>query len=626
MGLLAIPIIVLYMLKLQRQKIGVSSILLWQMVLQDRQANRPWQKLKRNLLMIIQLVILAMLVLALIQPTVPGKTISNNQVIVILDATASMQASDIPPSRFEAAKKEIKTIIDDLPNSSEMTIILAGPKPIVLLAHSQNKTEMREVVVAATVSYGEANWKAVIALANASITVPDHLVVFLSDGNIPEKDISLYTDRFQYIQIGSGGENLGISAFSVTPAKSGSEMFIKVRNYGNATKSGLLSIFQGEELLLAKRIEIAPNQYHTEVVTELPASIQTYTARLTSDTGEGYLDDYSLDDQAFVAYHPPESKRILLVSEGNFFLEQFLSVLPRTEAFKSLPGGDDQETPFPNEGFSIYIYDGSFPDKLPNGNLLLINPLDNQIFSVAPATGEYGQVEVVDHSLTQYVEWEGVQILQTKVVESPVWAETLVNSEAGPLVFVGEFQSRRFAVVSFDLLDSDLPLHVAFPILLSQLLDYLNPPVMYDAPNGYRVEDVVQLKPRTSVETLHVLLPSGIEQDLVVDENGATFLDTQQPGIYTITTLPGEFTEQFVVNVFSDIEAGIIPNQGFSIARQTSNDPQETPQQMGLKGVWQIPLTFAIFILLGEWWLYYRRPLPASVIKNIAMFRQRNTR
>jgi len=626
MGLLAIPIIVLYMLKLQRTKIEVSSTLLWQMVLQDRQANRPWQKLKRNLLLILQLVILTALVLALIQPALPGKIISNDQVIVILDATASMQATDVAPSRFEAAKNEIKNIIDDLPGSSELTIILAAPKPNVLLAHSQDKTEMREVVDAATVSYGEANWRAVFALANASITIPDHLVVCLSDGNIPDKDISLYTDRYQYIQIGSSGENLGIGAFSVTPAQSGSELFIKVINYGNTPKSALLSIFQGDELLRAKRIEMAPNENHTEVVTELPAGIQTYTARLTSDTGEGYLDDYSLDDQAFVAYHPSESKRILLVSEGNFFLERFLSVLPDTEAYKSLPGGDDQEIPFPNQGFSIFIYDGSFPDKLPNGNLLLINPPDNPIFSVAPEIREYGQVEVIAHSLTQYVEWEGVQILQTKVVEPPVWAETLINSDTGPLVFVGEFQSRRFAVISFDLLDSDLPLHVTFPILFDQLLNYLNPPVMYDAPGGYKAESAVQLKPGTSVEVLRVLLPNGTEQQLVVGEPGATFLNTQQPGIYTVTTVPGEYTELFAVNALSNIESGIAPRQDISLSNQDAVKSEQVHTQMGLKGLWQIPSILALFFLLGEWWLYYRRPLPSSVTNNIAIFRQRNAR
>jgi len=626
LGLLALPIIVLYMLKLQRQKHEVSSILLWQMVLQDRQANRPWQKLRRNLLLIIQLIILTTFVFALIQPAIPGKAISNAQVIVILDATASMQATDVSPSRFDAAKKEIQSIIDDLPNSSELTIIQASAEPVVLLAHSHDKTEMREVVDMTTVSYGEANWGAVFALANASITVPDHLVVLLSDGDFPENDISLYTDQFQYRQMGSNDNNIGIDAFSIFPAGSGSELFIKIRNYGDSSKSALLSIFQDDVLLQTKNIEIASHENYTDVIKDLPAGIHTYAARLTNDEGSDLLDDYSLDDQAYIAYHPSESKRILLVSKGNFFLEQFLSVLPDTEAYKSFPGKTEQENSLPNEGFSIYIYDGFFPDKLPNGNLLLINPPENPIFTVSPATQEYGQVEVVDHPLTKYIEWDQVQLLQTKVIETPGWAEPLVTSEVGPLVFVGEYQSHRFGVISFDLLDSDLPLHITFPILFDQLLNYLNPPVMYDAPDGYKVGQPVQLKPGASVESLRILLPDETEQEMDLDEFVATFLDTQQPGIYTITALPGEYTEQFAVNAFSDLESGIAPRQEVSVARKGEEDSGQNLQQMGLKNLWQFPAILALVFLIVEWWLFFRRPLPLRLQNSIPVLRQRDTR
>ena len=626
LGLLAIPIILLYMLKFQRQKVEISSILLWQMVLEDRQANRPWQKLKRNLLLIVQLIILAALVFALIQPAIPGDAISNAQVILILDATASMQASDVSPSRFESAKEELLKIINDLPNSSEFTLIQASSEPVVLLAHSQDKSEMREVVETASVGFGEANWRAVFALANASITVPDHLVLLLSDGNFPDEDISLYTDQFEYRLVGSSENNIGINAFSISPAGSGSELFIKVRNYSDSAKSALLSIFQDEELLQANRIEIPGGENYTEVITGLPVGIQTYTAQLSNDAGDGVLDDYSLDDQAYIAYHPSESKRILLASKGNFFLEQFLSVLPDSEAYKAFSGETGGDNPLPNEGFSIFIYDGFFPERLPNGNILLINPPENPIFDVSLATREYGQVDVASHPLTQYVDWEQVQILQTKVIALPDWGEPLVTSEVGPLVFVGEFQSHRFAVVSFDILDSDLPLHVTFPILFNQLLNYLNPPVMYDVPEGYQVEEAVQLKPGASVEALRILLPNGNEEEVSLNENGATFLDMQQTGIYTIIALPGEYTEQFAVNSFSNIEAEIAPRQEVSVARQDDTDSGKNLQQMGLINLWQFPVFLALAILLVEWWLYFRRPLPLWILNKLPTFLQRGAR
>ena len=56
---LAVPIILLYMLKLRRKQTQVSSTMLWEKLLREKQANAPWQKLKRNLLLFLQLLILA---------------------------------------------------------------------------------------------------------------------------------------------------------------------------------------------------------------------------------------------------------------------------------------------------------------------------------------------------------------------------------------------------------------------------------------------------------------------------------------------------------------------------------------------------------------------------------------
>ena len=65
LGTLAVPIVLLYMLRLRRRDIPVSSTLLWEEILRDREANAPWQRLRRNWLLLLQLLILAALVAAL---------------------------------------------------------------------------------------------------------------------------------------------------------------------------------------------------------------------------------------------------------------------------------------------------------------------------------------------------------------------------------------------------------------------------------------------------------------------------------------------------------------------------------------------------------------------------------
>jgi Ca-activated chloride channel homolog len=103
-ALLAIPVILLYMLRLRRREVVVSSTFLWQQILRDREANTPWQRLKRNLLLFLQLLILAALVFGLARPFIVVPAVSAGQIAVLLDASASMNATDSPDgTRFEEA-------------------------------------------------------------------------------------------------------------------------------------------------------------------------------------------------------------------------------------------------------------------------------------------------------------------------------------------------------------------------------------------------------------------------------------------------------------------------------------------------------------------------------------------
>src|SRR3990167_336690 len=110
---LAVPILILYMLKLRRREQEVSSTFLWRMVIRDREANSPWQKLRRNLLLLLQLLLLALLVVALARPFIPVQVVASGQVTVLLDASASMNATDVSPSRFESAKAIARGLAND---------------------------------------------------------------------------------------------------------------------------------------------------------------------------------------------------------------------------------------------------------------------------------------------------------------------------------------------------------------------------------------------------------------------------------------------------------------------------------------------------------------------------------
>src|SRR5258708_38226080 len=92
---LAIPIILLYMLRLRRRDVPVSSTMLWQQLLRDREANAPWQPLRRNLLLFLQLLGLAALVFALARPFFEVPTATPGRIALLLDVSASLTGNDV---------------------------------------------------------------------------------------------------------------------------------------------------------------------------------------------------------------------------------------------------------------------------------------------------------------------------------------------------------------------------------------------------------------------------------------------------------------------------------------------------------------------------------------------------
>src|SRR6476659_1236342 len=138
---LAIPIIILYMLRLRREDWNVSSSMLWRRALQDRTANAPWQRLRRNLLLLLQLLLLLLLVLSLARPFLYEQAVAAGNLVVVLDASASMQATDEAggTGRFERARREADALVDGLQGDERMSLVWAGPAPAIVVSSSGSK-------------------------------------------------------------------------------------------------------------------------------------------------------------------------------------------------------------------------------------------------------------------------------------------------------------------------------------------------------------------------------------------------------------------------------------------------------------------------------------------------------
>jgi Ca-activated chloride channel family protein len=605
---LALPILALYMLKLRRRQVEVSSVMLWQRLLRDREANAPWQKLKRNLLLFLQLLVLAALALALARPFVRVPAVAAGTVVVLLDASASMNAVDVRPSRFEAARAAVRGLIDGLAPDGQMALILVGHQPEVLAPATGDKEALRTALARAHVSVGGVNWAAAVALAagmERAGRLDQSTVVIVSDGGLPAEGLPPLPGEVRYVPIGVSDVNLALAALALRPTAQGPELFAKVANTSDAQRDVLVSIYIDNQLYTARQLTVRAQDTADLVLTGLPTGAAVYQARLSPPVGapRPTLDDFPLDDTAWAVYQPPASARALLVSsQPDIFLEQMLASLPGLQPSRLVSGT------LPAEPFDLYVFDGVVSTTFPAGDLLLVNPPQNPLFQIGDVFTQTQLVQVAaGDPLAQSVDWTNVHVLKARRVTPPAWARVLVESEGGPLVFAGETGGRRVAVLTFDLHDSDLPLQVAYPILMANLVNWLAPGQAFSAPDGLHPGDTLTLRPGRGDQALAVSDPLGGIH--LVSTANPVFADTAQLGVYTVGSNNGPLGA-FAVNLFDPAESSIRPAARIFIGRAAV--AASPPSAVGQLEIWPWLAGAAFAVLVIEWWVYHRgATLPA---------------
>ena len=616
-----IPIIIaMYLLKLRRTEQIVSSVYLWRRMVRDVEANAPWQRLRRNLLLILQLLFLTALILALARPFTWAEGAGGRALILILDTSASMAATDAPPSRLEAAKAQAHTLVDGLPDDARVTVIAAGDGAQVLAASSRDRRQVRRAIEGLRVSTGGSDLTAALELASAvAARQPEAEIVVLSDGRVTLPDHLSLKGRVRYIPVGLSGENQAVGVLSLEPSPGGESLtaFAQVVNYGDAPAQRRLALYADGVLVNAYDLALPPGGQRAIVADDLPPDTAVIEARLVGQ------DVLLLDDRAWAVHRRAAPAAVTLITEGNLFLETALSLLPGLEVTVVRPGdweiGQVQDRPS-----NLIILDAYTPitTSLPAGNLLFIAPpRSTSYFTVT------GQIEqpvpravAPDDPLLAHVDMAGVSVLEAARVSLPPWARPVIVADSStPLLFAGEVDNRRVAVLTFDLHRSDLPLQVAFPILLSNLIGWLAPGSGGDLPTQVAPGVAVNLSLPPEVESATVTRPDGSTARLVPEGGRVAFADTSQLGVYQVAW--GENGEAgFAVNLFSPGESDVRPAEALPLAGVEGAGEGDRPQQA--RREWWRPLAWIALALLVVEWLVYQRAALTRVLRGAySMFR-----
>ena len=153
-----IPVLILfYLLKVRRQEYEVGSTYLWQDLLRDLAAHEPWQRFHWSVLLALQLLLVGVLVFAVARPFYVAQAEEVVHAVVVLDGGASMQATDVEPTRFEVAKRQARETVRNLADGSFGTVILAADQPRVLAPSTTDRSALDRAIEAAQVTYTAAD-------------------------------------------------------------------------------------------------------------------------------------------------------------------------------------------------------------------------------------------------------------------------------------------------------------------------------------------------------------------------------------------------------------------------------------------------------------------------------------
>ena len=545
LGLLFVPLVLaMYLLKLRREQQIVPSTLLWQRLLTDVEANAPWQRLRRSLLLLLQLLLVALLAILAARPFIERPAGLAGDVVVVIDTSASMGATDLPPDRLAEAKAQVLERLHDLPANGTVSVIAAGRTARVVVNGTTDIGRVRAAIEGITVSPATGDLGDALNLANAlAARAGDAEILVATDAALAIKPTARLEHKVSVIQVGRERKNQAIVALAVRPSGITRSVFVSIANLDIEPARRAVQLWVDGVLREAREPMTLDPQTRTEVIVDdVPRTASVIEVRLVNEEGKDGGDALTVDDRAWAVVPPVRERDVLIVGEGDPYLETAMTFLPNLHLFGVKPA-DYPAKAARTDGttWDLIVFEGVAPSNLELGKaVLLIGP---------PATSDFGEVIgtltdpgiatlPTDDPILKYVDLSRVHIGKAVELALPAWARSVVPGPAGaPLLYTGEHGGRRAAVMAFLPRDSDLPLQVAFPVLMSNLAGELlggsAAPTQALSPG-----DPVTIPVPAGATSIRVTRPDGSEVELApatADAPTVAFSQTDLLGVYTAT-------------------------------------------------------------------------------------------
>ena len=583
LALIGVPlIIILHMLKRKQKDVHVPSIYLWERATDTSVQSKPWQKLKKSLPLILQLAAAASLGLAAARPYISAFGTAYNYVIV-MDTSSSMSAEDMGESRLEYAKERAGKLINSSSALSKITVIAAGKNSYVAYGPDTDKTAASSAVHSINQTYGGIDKEALAGLI-ASETAKTEAGIYVFTDN--ENDFSDLDANIIF-----AGKESSNCAITLASAAEGS-VLVNVKNFSDEESEKTVTVFNGNLASAVSDVTIPAGSERSLVFKDIYTDSAEIMVTLSPE------DILTADDIYYLSVNKAQTAKILLVTDGNTFLENALKLTEGTEIYKM--SSDTMETA-DLSGYDLYIFDGSMPDIVPNdGCIFVLNPPSDDGFI---DVGETKQLNCYSEGSTDLTSGGTLQFIisEAKEITRPSWAVTESTADGVPLIMRGENNGQKTCIFTFDIHNSDLPLLKDFPVMIYNLTDWFLP-----GRTGIQTVthcgDKLNIQSLASAEKIRVSDPEGNERTVAPPFPTADYSDTTEAGFYKVIFENSDgSTDETVIAVNEETDGESELSALFGQDKE-GNSGAASKGGAGLMGILTI---IAVIALLAEWWVKY---------------------
>jgi hypothetical protein len=518
----------------------------------DVEANAPWQRLRRSLLFLLQLLLVIILVLLAARPFLERPAGLARDIVLVIDTSASMGATDVSPHRLAAARQAALDALRDLPAGGKVSVIEAGRTARIVAASSSDLGRVRLAIESIRPTTAPGNLADALELASELASQSgDAEVLIATDAALATVPTTSVDARVRVLRVGSerGSRNQAIVALAVRTAPSAvtRSVFVSMANVDVEPAARRLELWGDGLLLEARDVRIGALQRADVIIDDVDLGVGVVEVRLVGADGSSDPanppDQLAADDRAWAIVPPDRKREILLVGEGDPYLETALSYLPNSNLFGVKPArypADAQRRD--GSDWDLIIFEGFVPATLPTVPTLVIAP--SRTSPLGDVSGKLTNPGIgalsPDEPILRYVDLSTIHIAEAARLALPGWARTVIPGPKGaPLLYAGVHEGVPSAVLAFEPRRSDLPLQVAFPILIANLTGELMggsaAPIEAVKPG-----DPVSLPIPPGATGLRIERPDGTVVELAPGTAGGasvTFTQTDVLGVYTATAI-----------------------------------------------------------------------------------------